>query len=228
MGFHVALIAGAWFALKEKRNLRDLFWIVLSVAGVILGLRFFPRYYFLLFAPGVLLGGYGLSRLRPRWVVALLLLIPLARFGPRYATLCADLIAGRSHQWSDLALDQDSREVARVLEQQKHGSLFVWGFRSEIFVLAPQFPPASRFLESQPLSGVLADRHLFDTHQVAPEFTRLQLEELLRSRPDYIVDALGPLNPELSIERFAPLADWFSPYERFASTKHSVLYRRAR
>ncbi len=39
-------------------------------------------------------------------------------------------------------------------------TLFVWGFRPDIFIYSG-LPAGTRFLESQPISGVLADRHLF-------------------------------------------------------------------
>jgi hypothetical protein len=126
-----------------------------------------------------------------------------------------------------LALDQDSRDIARLLAGER-GTLFVWGFRAEVYVLAPHLKPATRFLESQPISGVLADRHLFSNHVTAPAFLEPQLKELRESKPDIIVDGLGLLNPALSLERFLPLQDWMQPYERGPQTRYSILYRRLR
>ena len=84
MGFHAALVAAsAWFLWKGDRRLRWVAWLVIAAAGVAAGLRFFPRYYFLLLPVLVLMAARGFMLLgRRRELVALLLLIPLARFGP--------------------------------------------------------------------------------------------------------------------------------------------------
>ena len=53
--------------------------------------------------------------------------VPLVRFGPRYVTLA---------NWNDLALDRDSREASRIAleDAPPGGSLYVWGYRPEIYV----------------------------------------------------------------------------------------------
>ena len=86
-------------------------------------------------------------------------------------------------------------------------------------------PPASRFLETQPVSGVLADRHLFRSDAIAPDFIAPQREEWLRSSPEYVVDALGPLNPDLALGRQPWLAEWFSRYREVGRTGYSIVYR---
>ena len=48
----------------------------------------------------------------PRVLVLVLLLIPLVRFGPRYVTLANDLAHGRQSDWSDLALNEDSKAAS--------------------------------------------------------------------------------------------------------------------
>jgi hypothetical protein len=223
LGFHAALAAGAGVALRrEADRWRWLLWLALAGAGVAAGLRFFPRYYFLLLAPLVLAAARGAAALsatrRGRFALAVLLVIPAARFGPRYLTLALD----RDPEWSDTALDRDSRAVAALVRDAR--SLAVWGFRSEIFVYSG-VPPASRFLETQPVSGVLADRHLFRSDAIAPEFVAPQRAEWLRSSPDVVVDALGPLNPAMALARQPWLADWISRYRESARTRYSVVYR---
>ena len=225
-GFHSALLTGAACFLRERaERFRWIAWLALALAGAALGLRFFPRYYFLLLPPLALAGARGWTT-GGRWVrVAMLalLLIPAIRFGPRYITMYQD--GGES--WSDLALDRDSKECARLLKALglDEPSLFVWGFRPEIFVYS-RVPAGTRFLESQPLSGVLADRHLSQTGPVAPEFTAPNLAELRRTRPLYVVDGIGLLNPELALEKRLDLADWFKSYKEVARTKFCILYVR--
>ena len=103
--------------------------------------------------------------------------------------------------------------------------MFVWGYRPEIFVYT-RMPAAIRFLESQPLTGVYADRHLTQTGALVPELTRWHRAELARSTPDLVLDGLGLYNPALAITAFPDLAQWLARYEEIGRTKATVLYRR--
>jgi hypothetical protein len=199
---------------------------VLSLAAVAAGWRFFPRYYFQLLPVMALVASRGLVLLGKRRAVLVLLTlaVPLARFGPRYVLLAA----GRSAEWSDTAMDRDSRAAAKlVLERARPGdTLFVWGYRPELFVYT-RMAAASRYLESQPLSGVPADRHLFQSGSVAPEWAKGNREELVRSRPDFLVDGLVRYNPRLGIEKYDDLRAWLAGYERVEGTPFTIVYRRA-
>jgi hypothetical protein len=196
---------------------------VLSLIPVALGLRFFPRYYFQLLPVLALVGARGFAMQPARvWkaVLVVLVLVPLARFGPRYVSLGADLIAGREAQWSDLVLAQDSERVARALSPP--GTLFVWGYRPDIYALS-RMSAATPFLDSQPLSGVLADRHLRESGVSAPEWAARFAGTVERARPFYIVDGLGALNPKMKIP-----ASYVESYEVIAQTGRSIVYRRRR
>jgi len=227
-GFHVALVVGAAALLWRERGERWRWaaWAALALAGVTMGWRFFPRYYFLLLVPLALAAARGWTLLARRRialaVLALLLVVPMARFGPRYL-----LLARGDREWSDTAMGRDSREAARkLLALARPGdTLFVWGFRPEMFVYT-RLPAAMRFLESQPVSGVFADRHLFRADAVAQDFVRPQREELLRSRPTFVVDGLGPYNPRLALAEQAYLRGWLSPYREVCLTQFTVVYRR--
>src|ERR1019366_834116 len=132
-----------------------LVWFAISLAGVAAGLRFFPRYYFQLLPVVVLLAARGFAEIRGRrLLLALLLLIPLARFAPTY------FMAARDAGWRDTAMDRDSRAASPMVNAllKPGDTLFVWGFRPEIYVYS-HLPAATRFLDSQPLTGVPADRH---------------------------------------------------------------------
>jgi hypothetical protein len=243
IGFQAALVVGAIIAIRRERRL--LVWILISVAGVVLGLRFFPRYYFLLLPPMIIAASRGWSLATAPYgegsapsatyraattgsgfsnigVLALcaLLAVPLIRFGRGYITLA------QGGAPSDLAMDRDSRAISEKLRalSRPGDTLFVWGFRPDIFIDS-QIPAGTRFLESQPISGVLADRHLFSTQSIAPEFTAPNVRELATTRPTWIVDGLGLYNPALALARQVYLANWFSQYAELTRSGHSILYR---
>lgn len=236
LGFHIAIATGAgiWFLRDrlDRDRWRFALWFALAFIGVVLGLRFFPRYYFLLLPVAALAAARGWTRfgrtLAGMAVLALMLAIPLIRFGPRYVLQARDAIMGRQSNWSDIRMDQDSRAVsARLLALAHPGdTLFVWGFRPDIFI-DTRMPAGTRFLESQALSGVLADRHLFDSESIAPEFTRPNRQELVRMYPTYIVDGLGIYNPALALAAQPDLKDWLSRYEQIGRIGLCIVYRRA-
>lgn len=231
-GFHLALVLGAaalWRRDRGGAGTKLAVWTLLGLAGVTLGLRFFPRYYFLLLPPLVVAAARGILLMSRRARVAVLavLLIPLIRFGPRYLTLAADVVAGREHQWRDVAIDRDSRAAAGWLRThaQPGETLFVWGYRPELYVYT-RLPAASRFLESQPLTGVFADRHLFQSDISDERLACVSRRELLNARPIWLVDGLTPLNPHLGMDRYPELRPWLASYHLVAATRLARIYRR--
>ena len=224
-GLQAALVVGAIFALWKENRLRwkMLAWLVLSGAAVAAGWRFFPRYYLQLLPVMALLAGRGYTLLgRCRIAMLVLLLIPLIRFGPRYAMLANDLVHQRQSDWSDLVLNEDSKAVSDRIARS--GSLLVWGYRPDVFAYT-RMPAGSRFLDSQPLTGVLADRHLSSSQAFAPEWASRNRRELVASDPTWIVDGLGPLNPALAITKFSDLGEWLGNYREVGRTRFSVIYR---
>jgi hypothetical protein len=83
----------------------------------------------------------------------------------------------------------------------------------------------SRFLDSQPLTGVLADRHLTTSEAFAPEWAARNRRELIASDPTWIVDGLGPLNPALAITKFSDLHEWLAGYREVRRTRFSIIYK---
>lgn len=232
LGFHAAVVlAATWFWWKdpEARRWRWAVWAGLSFVGVILGWRFFPRYYFQLLPVVVLAGARGLVLLPRRCAMVLtaLLLIPFIRFGPRYALLAAHQLRGGPIPWVDVAMDQDSRAAARLARawSQPGDTLFVWGFRPELYPYS-ELPAATRFLDSQPLTGVPADRHLTQSKPYAEALTRANRSELARTSPTLILDGLGLYNPRLAITAYPDLQAWFSHYHEVARSSQTILYRR--
>jgi hypothetical protein len=230
-GFHATAVVGTgWFFFSKPlpSRWRAAWWLALSAAGVAAGGRFFPRYYFQLLPVVAVLGGVGLARLwawRPRLAQAALalLLIPTLRFGPR--TL--DLLLHGDAGWADTALNRDSRAVAsRILRAaQATDTILVWGYRPDILAYT-RLKLGAPYLDSQPLTGVLADRHLTSSRPTFPYEAALHRRLLAGLHPDWLVDGLGPMNGALAITNYPDLRAWMLQYDEFARTTHAVIYRR--
>ncbi|MGO9896093.1 MAG: ArnT family glycosyltransferase [Bryobacteraceae bacterium] len=198
-------------------------WVLIALAGVCAGLRFFPRYYFLLLAPVALMAARGWVLCGPKLRIAVLLLlaIPMVRFAPSYASALGD------SGWRDSAMDRDSRAAARLVRQRARpgDSLFVWGYRPELYPYTG-LRAATMYLDSQPLSGVPADRHLTGSTPLETAQAALRRAALPHSEPTFLVDGLGPYNPRLAIGRYADLAGWLAHYREVARTTGTVIWQR--
>lgn len=232
-GFHaVPLLGAAWYwrRARDPASRRMGLWFLISLAGVAAGARFFPRYYLQLLPVTALTGARGLVLLGPRRALAvgLLLIVPLARFGPRYIALGRELLLDRPHEWSDLAMYQGSAETAATVARLAgpDDTILVWGYRPDIFVLT-RMPAGAPFLDSQPLTGVIADRHLTSARPSAPDLAARNRLVLAQSRPAFLVDGLGPYNPRLAITGYPDLGGWLQGYRVAARTPTAIIYRRA-
>jgi hypothetical protein len=222
LGFHAALVAGAVWCYREKERWRWLLWVAITGVGVAAGLRFFPRYYFLLLPPLVLMAARGFSLLGRKAVwVALLLLIPAVRFAPSYVT------ALRDPAWRDTAMDRDSQAAAAIVKPLAgpHDTLFVWGYRPELYVYTG-LNAATRYLDSQPLNGVPADRHLTQSEPVETVESGKRRAALVGAKPSFVIDGLGLYNPKLAIGNYPELKAWLEGYTQVGSTAGTVVYRR--
>jgi len=226
IGFHAAaVLAAAWFLWTSRRSgmWRWLLWLAAAAVGVATGLRFFPRYYFLLLPPVTIMAARGLTQMgrRRALAVAALLAVPLVRFAPSYVA------AARDGEWRDTAMDRDSRAAAAQIRRlAKPGdTLLVWGYRPELYVYTG-LPAATRYIDTQPLTGVPADRHLTDSRPVETERTAERRRELTESRPTFIADGLGAYNPQLAITQYPELRAWFAQYREVARTGGTVIYQR--
>ena len=121
-GFHSALVIGAAFTWRKDHEpfFRLAAWTFVSTAAAAIGWRFAPHYFNQVLPPLVISAARGISMLveiRPAGVarrtvqiiLAIALVIPGVRFGPRYALLARDNLLGISHQWSDLEREKASR-----------------------------------------------------------------------------------------------------------------------
>ena len=230
MGFHAAAVAAAaWFFVKTARAgdrravLRWGGWLALALMGVAAGLRFFPRYYLLLLPVAALMAARGFATLgRARLAVGLLLIVPIARFGPTYVA------AVTTPHWRDIAMDQDSRAAAAIIRKTARpgDTLFVWGYRPELFVYSG-LRAGSIYLDSQPLTGVPADRHLTQSTPVeTAESSRRRAQFAEFCRPDIVADGLSAYNPNLAMTRYPELAVWLRRYALAGRTSQTAIYRR--
>ena len=216
LGFHAAVAIAAAIWWWRERNWRFITWAALCYAGVVLGWRFFPRYFFLLL-PAVAIPAAAVLSKRRR-LIALLLLIPLIRFAPRYASLA---------NWSDVALDEDSRAASQLVVASAHkgATLYVWGYRPEMYIYTG-LKPATKYLECQALTGVPADRHLTQSSVVLTEGTHEAREELVHAMPDILVDGLSLYNPALTMKNYPELQPLLAQYREIGRTKGSIVYER--
>lgn len=211
LGFHAAAVVcavGVW-----RRDWRLAGWFAIALGGALLGGRFFPRYYFLPLVPLVVAAGRSRSVLP-----LLLLLIPLARFGPQFARVSGD--------WADTAMSRDSHSAASIIRSRmKEGdTIFVWGYRPEI-LWETRLPLGAPFLDSQPVTGVLADRHLTNSAPTFPALAAGNRAKLAQLKPVWVVDGLGTYNAALAIDNYPDLAEWLSGYGVVARTPGCVIYR---
>jgi hypothetical protein len=124
-----------------------------------------------------------------------------------------------------VAIDSDSRRAAlHVRRWTRPGEkIFVWGFRPEIYYYSQRLG-ATRFLESQPLTGVPADRHLERWEPLLPHRRAELLQQLWTTPPAVIVDGLGPYNPRLRMENYPELRAVLEWYRLAATTAGTRIY----
>jgi hypothetical protein len=225
IGFHAAaVVAAAVFLWKSPaaQRWKWIAWAAFSLAGVTAGMRFFPRYYFLLLPPLVMMAARGFTLLGRRavWVV-LLLAIPLVRFAPGYWSALND------RQWRDTAMDNDSRAAAALTRglARPGDTLFVWGYRPELYIYTG-LPAATMYLDSQPLTGVPADRHLTQSEAIDWPSAAARRAELARSRPGFVLDGLSLFNPRLAMGRYPELREWLAGYREVGRSGETVVYQR--
>ena len=178
----------------------------------------------------------------------------IIRFHWRTAILAADVLCGAKSEpttrWFHERLQREERMVAAAvrdlpdgegaadlvgLEKIRDGGprsretqgppdyLFVWGYRPEVYYFSGLLP-ASRYLSTQPLTGVPADVHYSasDCRSILDESATAQAREQLvrdlqETRPKYIVDELGMFNADLSITSYPEMREFLRDYKALGS-----------
>lgn len=220
--FHSALLLGAGFALARipDRVLRWRLaaWVGVALLAVSVGWRFPPRYMNQLFPPLLILGSAGVAVLLARrswWqvVLAASLIVPAVRFTPRYALLLAEDWRGQDHDWRDATMDRESRDAAAIVNKlaRSGDTIYIWGYRPNVVVYT-RLPIVGSMWESQPVTGIPADRHLSVEIPLDAAWAAHNQAELLRTRPTFIVDGLSSYNIELDIFKYPRMAEWMKPY----------------
>jgi hypothetical protein len=189
--------------------------------------------------------------------------VTIVRFHGRGVLLMADFVRGAVSEsnanWYYSMRDREERMVAAEVRNLPDGAdaadrvaleairaggprlqkvdgpddyVFVWGYRPEVYFWSGLLP-ASRYLSSQPLTGVPADVHYFDEDYrslLDDEVTaqaRLQVvRDLEETQPKYIVDEIGFFNGDLAILRYPELGKVMSSYKYIGSTGRFLLYIR--
>ena len=107
-------------------------------------------------------------------------------------------------------------------------TLFVWGYRPDMYVYTGM-PAATRFLESQPLSGVFADRHLFETAGVAPAMGRAtsRRARALAARRSSLTGWRFSI-PRSAITAYPDLRPWLAQYEEAGPAGAAIIYTQDR
>jgi hypothetical protein len=213
---------------------RLIVWIIFSFAAVCIGTRFAPHYFLQLLPAMVIPASRGTVlawrqyRQAAAFAIAGLLLVPLIRFGPRYAIVAIDNVKDRQSQWSDTVLDVDSHRAADAIRAlaRSGDTLFVWGYRPDIYVYT-RMAPDGFFGDSQPLTGVPADRHLKIETPIYSARAEANRKQLARTKPTFIADGLGLLNPKLVPAAYPELRPWLARYRLVARTKLTQIYRRS-
>jgi hypothetical protein len=232
LGFHVALLAAAiwyWARTDDPKRRTTLSWCIVSLGGVPTGWRFAPRY-FMQLLPALAIPaarGFALAPPAARACIAAALLIPAIRFGPRYVELAREDLAGVEHTWQDAAMDREKRAAAQsILAMAQPGdTIFVWGYRPGVIAYT-RLPVAGQLWDSQPVTGVPADRHLSESEPVDKEWASRKRQELAREKPTFLVDGLSQYNPQLDIHLYPELAAWLQQYAVAGRAGATVIYRR--
>ena len=185
----------------------------------------------------------------------------LVRFHGRTVLLASDFVRGNVSEpnatWYYSMRNREERMVAAVvrdlpedaadqigLEAIRAGGprtraagepweyVFVWGYRPEIYYWAGLLP-ASRYLSTQPLTGVPADVHYFgdDYHSLLDEAATAEARgevarDLEETQPKYIVDEIGFFNRDLAILKYPELETVMSEYKAAGTTGRFLMYVR--
>ncbi|HYP28939.1 MAG TPA: glycosyltransferase family 39 protein [Blastocatellia bacterium] len=198
-----------------------------------------------------------LTRRRALAFLAIGFAFTLVRFHGRTVALASDLLRQRKSEsvasWFHERLNREEKMAAAAVREYSgdiellgpealraagasggapESYLFVWGYRPEIYYWSGLLP-ASRFLSSQPLTGVPADVHYFGgehrallDERVTAEARAVLVGELERHRPKYVVDELGFFNADLSIEDYPETSEFMKDYKRLGATGRFLIYRR--
>ena len=194
-------------------------------------------------------------------IIAIGFAVTLVRFHRRTVLLATDFVRGTVSEsnvaWYYSMRNREERMVAAVVRDLPEGAadqigleairaggpraraangppdyVFVWGYRPEVYFWSGLLP-ASRYLSSQPLTGVPADVHYFDDdyrslldEDVTAQARAQLVRDLEETQPKYIVDEIGFFNGDLAILKYPELETVMSEYRAVGSTGRFLIYVR--
>jgi 4-amino-4-deoxy-L-arabinose transferase-like glycosyltransferase len=218
---------GLWARRKAERT--ALFGLLIaSIIGAAAGARFYPHYYIQLVPPLALLAAphyvqlWG-SRSQPRFWF----------FRPAIIAgwLTVTVVAFSISHWKLLAGDREPSETARYLMEHSapDDRIFVWGRSSAEVYLQARRRPASRYVLTFPLTGLIFGRDLpnLDTRDRIVPGAWDKLQEDFRQHPPVWIVALhsGP-NPQYPVSDFPVLARLLAErYEPVTDTREALVFQ---
>jgi 4-amino-4-deoxy-L-arabinose transferase-like glycosyltransferase len=126
----------------------------------------------------------------------------------------------------------ESHQPGAASSEAASNTLFVWGYRPSLYYWSG-LVPASKYLSTQPLTGVPADaqyeagerRSVLSAEQTARARAEL-VEELNRAAPRYIIDELRMYNSALAMTSYPDLRRVMRQYEQVGAAGDLMIYRR--
>jgi 4-amino-4-deoxy-L-arabinose transferase-like glycosyltransferase len=204
---------------------------VLSLAGALAPMRFWEQY-FLPLVPwlGLLAGlrGEGMLRHSARHaadggpnvpgrpthtIAAAVVAIPLA--GLLSIGTSGIAPAGTDHA-ANMFLPASSGSICRAVQERSSPDdrIFVWGFSGELYVICER-RPASRFVYTTMVEGVVPGAPGIKAERVAPGAVAALLDDLRRSSPAVVVEPWAPsvpISPTNGLRTVPGLADWLDEH----------------
>lgn len=238
IGACLPLVVGAGMAFRDRNGLWAqrkperaalLGLLIASVIGAAAGARFYPHYYIQLVPPLALLAAphyvqlWRRSTTEPRfWFFR-----PAVMAGWLALTVVAFSIA----HWKLLAGLRESSEAARYLMEHSapNDRIFVWGRSAAEIYLQAHRRPASRYIQTFPLTGLVfgADRPDVDTRNRIMPGAWDNLEEDFRQHPpSFIVDLTAGSDPQYPVRDFPVLSKLLAErYEPVAHTREGLVFQ---
>jgi hypothetical protein len=108
---------------------------------------------------------------------------------------------------------------------QPGDTIFVWGYRPDVIAYT-RLPVAGQLWDSQPVTGVPADRHLSESQPADGEWASRNRQELSQEQPTFLVDGLSQYNPRLDIHGYPELGEWLKQYAIAGHAGATIIYRR--
>jgi 4-amino-4-deoxy-L-arabinose transferase-like glycosyltransferase len=237
VGACLPLVVGAGMAFRDRNGLWAkrkpertalLGLLIASVIGAAAGARFYPHYYIQLVPPLALLAAphyvqLWRSRNEPRfWFFR-----PSVMAGWLTVTVVAFSVA----HWKLLAGYRESLETARYLMEHSapNDRVFVWGRSAAEFYLQARRRPASRYILTFPLTGLVfgADRPGVDTrNRIMPGAWDTLEDDFREHPPRFIVDLTAGSDPQYPVRDFPVLFRLLTErYEPVAHTREGLVFR---